>query len=225
LKLRANPIGKMEEIIVRPFKTQDRQDVRDIAWQTAFVGNSGTAYFSDPEIMSDFLTRYFTDIEPQSSFVAEANNKVVGYIIGAVNADAMNRVLQAKIAPALFLKALVRGVFLRRKNLIFLGKVLMSFLKGEFRMPDHFKEYPAVLHINIKEGYRHSGTGARLMEAYLSYLRQNKVPGVCLATMSEDARLFFQREGFVLIHQGKRSYFEYLLKRDLSIYIFAKKLM
>jgi ribosomal protein S18 acetylase RimI-like enzyme len=215
----------MEEITIRTFKAQDKEEVRTIAWQTAFVGSPGSSYFSDPEIMSDFLTRYFIDIEPQSAFVAEAENKVVGYLMGACSADAMNRAIQARIAPGLFLKALARGVFFRKKNLIFLGKIFMSFLKGEFRTPDIFKEYPAVLHINIKEGFRHLGIGARLIDAYLSYLRQKKVAGVCLATMSEDARLFFEKNGFFLIHQGRRSYFKYLLKRDLSIYIFAKKLV
>ena len=214
----------MDGILIRPYQISDRQQVRHIAWETAFLGEPASAFFDGQEILEDFLTLYFTDEVPESCFVAEFQGSVVGYLIGAKDPKRMNRLFQTKILPPLFFKAVVHGIFLKRINLIFFFRCFLSFTKGEFRMPDFFKKYPAVLHINLKKGFRASGFGSKLMNAYLEYLRKERVEGVRLATLSDQASLFFKKQGFVLLHQGKRSYFRYLLNRDLSAYIFAKKI-
>lgn len=214
----------MDEIQIRPYQASDRKHVRHIAWETAFLGEPASVFFDGQEILEDFLTLYFTDEVPESCFVAESLGSVVGYLIGAKDAKRMNRFFQTKMLPALFFKALARGIFLKRINLIFFFRCLLSFTKGEFRMPDFFKEYPAVLHINLKKGFRGSGIGSKLMDAYLEYLHREKAEGVHLATLSDQASLFFKKQGFVLLHQGRRSYFKYLLNRDLAVYIFAKKI-
>ena len=46
----------MEEVIIRKFKAEDRESVRDIAWETACIGDPATAFFSGKSILADFLT-------------------------------------------------------------------------------------------------------------------------------------------------------------------------
>ena len=46
----------MEDIVIRKYKREDRQAVRDIAWETAFMGKPADVFFSDREIFADFLT-------------------------------------------------------------------------------------------------------------------------------------------------------------------------
>ena len=75
----------MEETIIRQFKPEDRGSVRDISWETAFLGEPADAFFSGKEILADFLTQYFTDYEPGSCFVAVSANRVVGYLIGSTD--------------------------------------------------------------------------------------------------------------------------------------------
>ena len=39
--------------------------------------------FQDRELFADYLTSYYTDIEPESCFVLEQNGRVVGYLLGS----------------------------------------------------------------------------------------------------------------------------------------------
>ncbi len=156
----------MEDIVIRKYKREDRQAVRDIAWETAFMGKPASVFFSDREIFADFLTLYFTDYEPESCFVAESKGNVIGYLIGAENETRLKKNFVFKIIPKLFIKAIARGVLLKKKNSRYLKNCFNSFLKGEFRDPDFSEEYPAILHINIIESLRKSGIGSKLVSSF-----------------------------------------------------------
>lgn len=214
----------MEGYIIRQYRKRDRQYIRDIAWDTAFIGEPASAFFSDKEILADFLTRYFTDYEPESCFVAEANGRVIGYLIGTKDTALLNRIFQFKIIPRLLIKGIINRVFLKKKNLIFFSWCLLSLLKGEFRTPSFYKSYPATLHINLKPGFRRMRIGSRLITVYLSYLAKKGIAGVSLATISEQGGQFFKAQGFNLLYQGTRSYFRYILHKNILLYIFGKQL-
>jgi GNAT superfamily N-acetyltransferase len=210
----------MGEIIIRPYAAGDREAVRQIAYDTAFLGGSGATFFDDREALEDFLTSYFIDYEPESCFVAGSGPQVIGYLMGAKNSAAKRRGLFGR----LFFKAIKRSVILRKKNIVFIFACLRSFLMGEFKAPDFSREYPATLHTNIIEGFRSQGIGARLIVAYLDYLRKEKVGGVHFATLSDRAANFYEKNGFTLLYKNKRSYFRNILGRDIDCYIFGKKL-
>jgi hypothetical protein len=215
----------MEETLIRHYQEGDRSLVREIAWDTAFIGEPAGIFFKDREILTDFLTKYYTDYEPGSCFVAQSpEGRVVGYLIGAKDTRVSERIFQTKILPGLLRRALLSRAFLKKKNLAFIFHLLISFLRGEFKMPDFRSEYPATLHINIEEKSRHLKIGSRLIAAYLDYLIQEKIPGVSMATMSDQAGEFFVQQGFNLLYKGNRSYFRYLLQKDTPVYIYGKKL-
>lgn len=214
----------MEEITIRPYRRDDRPFVRDIAYGTAFMGESASIFFEGKEIMADFLTQYFTDYEPESCFVAVSNGKVVGYLLGTKDAAALAKVFTSKILFPLFIRALRSGVFFKKNNTVFILRSIFSLMKGEFKMPDFYQSYPATLHINLEKGFRGLRIGSRLMNDYLDYLMGNKITGVHLATISEKASDFFRQQGFCLLHKGERSYFWHILKKNLPIYIYGKKL-
>ncbi len=211
-------------MIIRLFEEKDRPDVREIAWKTAFMGQPASVFFEDKEVLCDLLTRYFTDYEPQSSFVAESEGRVVGYVIGALDARHLKRVFILRMLLPLLLKALARGTFLTKKNILFLRGFLVSFFKGELSAPDFSGGYPATLHINLDDAQRRFGTGGALMAAFLELLREKKVAGVHMATMSEAGASFFKKQGFTAVYVGRRSYFRDALGRDISVSIFAKKI-
>jgi GNAT superfamily N-acetyltransferase len=213
----------MENILIRKYSKEDRQFVRDIAWETAFMGEPTSVFFSDKEIFSDFLTLYFTDYESESCFIAEYKGNVVGYLIGARDENRLKTVSLLKIIPVLFFKALVKGVLLKKKDTRYLRNCFISFLKGEFNDPDFSVEYPAVLHINILKGFRKSGIGSKLISAFIDYIEMFKVKGTHLSTMSSEAGDFFKANGFNLIYTAARSYFKHILNKNITVYIYAKK--
>lgn len=214
----------MEEIIVRKFKAEDRESVRDIAWETAFIGEPADAFFSGKEILADFLTLYFTDYEPDSCFVVVAGSRVVGYLIGSQDSLRLASTFKNKILAGLLGKFIFSGAIFRRKNLRIIFSFFLSFLKGEFNIAEVRIIYPAVLHINLRKDFRGRGAGERLILAFEQYLRSKGARGVHLATVSERSGIFFRKQGFSLLCQYRRSYFRYLLGKDIVVHIYGKKL-
>lgn len=214
-----------ENISIRKFEAKDREAVRNITYNTALMGEPASLFFDGEEIICDALTLYYTDYEPQSCFVAEADGEVVGCLIGARNKAASEKIISDKILPKLFCKAFRSGSFLKIKNIAFIFRAIISVIRGEFMAPDFSKEYPATLHINIKQGFRGLRIGSKLINAYLCYLKENQVTALHLATMSEAAGKFFADCGFSLLYTGKRSYFRHLLHKDVPLYIYGKRLV
>ncbi len=210
-------------VVIRKYRVADRQRLRQIFHDTAFMGEPATIFFEGSAIISDALTLYFTDYEPQSCFIAETEGRVIGCLIGTKDKASAEKFMHHKIYPQLLFAALREGVLFKKKNLIFIFNCLLSSMRGEFKMSDFSHEYPATLHINVEQGYRNLKVGSCLIDAYLSYLAAEKVKGVHFATVSEDAGRFFSREGFQLLHQGKRSYFRHILHRDIPVFIYGKK--
>lgn len=211
-------------VSIRKFEARDRAALRKIAHDTALMGEPASLFFEGEKIFTDALTLYFTDYEPESCLVAEKDGEVVGYLVGTKDRDSSEKIISQKITLPLFIEALKSGVFLKKKNVIFIFNALASMAKGEFNAPHFNTQYPAELHINIKKGFRGLNAGSMLITAFLDYLRRQKVIGVHLATMSKEGADFFEKNGFELLCAGKRSYFRHILKRDVPLYIYGKKL-
>lgn len=212
------------EVIIRKYQPADRQEVRRIAFDTSFVGDPGDKFFDDKEILADFLTKYYLDYEPESCFVAESSKRVIGYLIGSKDTLASEKISKSKILPKLLFKAFARNIFFKKKTATFIFNCLVSFFKKELSAPDFSREYPATLHINLEEGFRSQGIGAKLIAAYLDYLAKEKIKGVHFATLSERAARFYEKLGFVLLFKKERSYFRNILHKNITCYIYGKKL-
>ncbi len=212
-----------QENLIRKYQPSDRKALRRISYETAFLGKADDL-FDEPEILTDALTLYFTDSEPQSCFVAVKNDRVIGYLIGARDEGEMSKVSWYKIYPRLLWTAIIRGLFFKRKTFRFVAGLWESYWKGEFTSPDFSKDYPAILHINIARDFRGGGVGVELVRVYCEYLRQNGVLGVRASTMSQHAKNFFEKCGFGVLYAARRSYLRYYFQKDIPLFILGKKL-
>lgn len=208
------------EIVIRPYEARDRAAIRRINYETAFL-HKPHLFFDDPEIVADALTRYFTDYEPGSCFVAEARNEVIGYVIGTLDIKRMNWEYSLKISLLLFFKSLMRGIFFKCKTYRFFWNVLKSYVKGEFFVPDFTDKYPSTFHINVRDGFRGQGVGSRLILSAVKLLQRSGVPGVQFSTMSGEPIHFFQSMGFHIIYQSRRTYLKYALGVETPFYLFG----
>jgi GNAT superfamily N-acetyltransferase len=211
-------------IAIRAYAPSDRQDIRRISVQTAFLEQPIELFLNDSEILADILTQYYTDHEPESCFVAIEQDRVIGYLTGAKNTVAAQKIFKSKILIPLIKKALKRNILASSATLRLFCHIVTSFLKGEFADPDFSKEYPATLHINIDKDYRGRHVGSQLIDHYLAFLSSHQINGVHFGSFSEQARNFFTQKGFALLHQGQRSYLRYRIGRTLNYYIFGKKI-
>jgi ribosomal protein S18 acetylase RimI-like enzyme len=130
-----------------------------------------------------------------------------------------------KVLPKAILKLIFKGYIFKKDSFIFILFNIFSFFKGEFYAPAFIKkDYPAILHINIDKNYRSSGIGGRLVGAYLSYLKKEKIKGVHLTTQSEKSFKFFEKVGFRILYETKRSYFKHILKKSIRYFYYGRKL-
>lgn len=221
----ASAAPQINDAQVRAFSAGDRAAVRSIALATAMAGKPSSAFFDGDDFLADALTGYFTDHEPQSCFVAEIDGAVAGYIIGAINTHTMDSVFNRRLLMPLIVKALSGGLLFRKKNIFFLYQTLRAALSGRLWAPDFSQEYPATLHINLLSHARSSGVGGLLMRTYLALLKRQGVPGVRMATMSEDAGSFFAHQGFTLLYRSSRPYFSHIIGRDVPLLIYGRRLL
>ena len=75
----------MHEFRIRAYRASDRAAVRSIVFATGFMGDPVDWLWGDPESFADLFTRYYTDREPESLFVAERDRTVVGYLSRSVD--------------------------------------------------------------------------------------------------------------------------------------------
>jgi hypothetical protein len=68
--------------LVRFYQKGDRAAVRKICADTGFLSKPIDPVFEDRELFADYLTKYYTDLEPESTLVFEMNGEVKGYLMG-----------------------------------------------------------------------------------------------------------------------------------------------
>jgi len=102
------------DIIIRSYESQDREMIRQIACDTADMGEPVENFFGDREVVGDLLTRYYTDYESESLWVAEYEGKVIGYLTGCLDTHRYFRIMGFCLLPQIIIKSILRGVFLRQ---------------------------------------------------------------------------------------------------------------
>ena len=183
-------------MIVRQYEARDRAAVRAICCDTADAGAPIDRHFPDREVFADVLTRYYTDFAPAASWVAEENGKVVGYLTGCLDTRQFLRTMAWRIVPAALVKAVAHGSLWHR------------FVRQNLRRPASqrrqlMKEFPAHLHLNLREGHRHHGAGQQLLEKFLAQAGHLGIhAGVGETNLA--GRKFFERAGFVIIGREDR---------------------
>ena len=149
------------ELVVRKYKEEDRQRVREICWNTASPGKSGDLFLDDKELLADLCCNYYTDHEKESVFVAEVCKKVVGYLFGCKDTKRYKEIVRMKIAPGVIGDILMSRYKIGRRTSKFFYKIVEDSLRyGLPKKP--YGEYPAHLHINVEEKWRGRGIGKKL---------------------------------------------------------------
>ncbi len=77
------PLPGKSSHVIRPYRPEDRATVRAICADTGFLGKPIDPAFEDRELFADYLTSYYTDAEPESTWVCEVNGEVKGYLMGS----------------------------------------------------------------------------------------------------------------------------------------------
>jgi ribosomal protein S18 acetylase RimI-like enzyme len=190
----------MPDLAIRSYLPTDRKAVFRIGGDTAFFGAPIEAYMEDRTAFLDAFYAYYTDLEPEHTWVASADGVVVGFLTGCVDTRVHDRKIRRVIIPRVA-GNLLRGKYHFGKRSIHYFRGLLGGLFHKEFTHVQLEIYPAHLHINVEAAWRGHKLGQRLMDAYLGQLRELRVPGVFLDTTSlnEAACRLYEKMGFRLL--------------------------
>lgn len=203
------------DVIVRPYRKADRDVMRRLCCETGYLGKAIDPVFEDRELFADYLTSFYTDWEPESCFVLERDDVVMGYLMGS------------------------RRPFLHQLHSFFLN--ISLFARGVFRYPRYnaaskafvrwillnaWREVPAAprrvphFHFNmLPEAQSIAGT-RQLLVNYFQHLRahgEKQVFGQVVTFEERRGARMFERYGFQVI--AKKEITKYRSHRDEPVYL------
>jgi L-amino acid N-acyltransferase YncA len=188
-------------LVIRSYRASDREAVRQLCCQTGFLGEPIDPVYEDHELFADFLTTYYTDKEPESSFVLEIDSEIRGYLLGS-RKPLRNQFYAFRQNLRLFVRALARysGYNARSRRFI------------RWMISQGWREVPAAprrtphFHINLQPDARKMSTTRALMSAYLSYLYrcgEKRVYGQIVTFESRRGEKMFERYGFRVMNRAE----------------------
>ena len=192
---------------LRPYVPADRTAVRELCCSAAYGDVPLESFYPDRVLFADLMTRYYLEWEPGSSWVAEADGRLVGYLLGCGDTRRQHRVQLTRVVPAALAGFVRRGGLwngatwrLLAANLGRLSTRSATPRSAGFD-PDR---YPAHLHVGLDAAFRGRHLGRRLVEAFLAQLSAAGVPGVHAVVLAENAPAgrFFERLGFRPLAHG-----------------------
>jgi len=199
--METTPLPAKAEYVIRPYRPEDRPVLRAICADTGFLGQPIDPVFEDRELFADYLTSYYTDVEPESTFVCEFNGEVKGYVMGSRFPKRKSR-YETRMLPGLVLRGLWR-CFTRPYNAAsrrYVRWILTQARKeNPFTPPDipHF-------HFNVRPEARNLATTVELVDIFLNYLYQHGEKQVYAQVVAYESRRgvrMFARYGFRVIDQ------------------------
>jgi ribosomal protein S18 acetylase RimI-like enzyme len=185
------------DISVRRFVPQDYAAVRSICLEAGGYTDIFARFSDLPDLVTDALLSYYREYEAESLFVAvDAADKVIGYCAGCVSTGRYERVFAGRVAPRLLLKAVRRGVIFSPGKLNgIIGIVASGFARTRL-VKTILPFYPAHCHINISAAFRRRGVGGALLDRFTRHVRERKVCGIHVSSLTSAGKRFFAREGF-----------------------------
>ena len=186
---------------IRSYRPSDRAAVRHLCCQTGFLGEPIDPVYEDNELFADFLTTYYTDHEPESSFVLELDGEIRGYLLGS-RRPLFNQLYSFQQNVVLFCRALLRCPRYNQYSRRFIRWMVSH---GWREVPAAPRRTPH-FHINLLPEARKVSTTRALISAYLSYLYrcgEKRVYGQVVTFESRRGEKMFERYGFKVLNRAK----------------------
>jgi hypothetical protein len=186
---------------IRSYRASDRAAVRGLCCQTGFLGEPIDPVYEDRQLFADFLTTYYTDHEPESSFVLEVDGEIRGYLLGS-RKPLRNQLYALYQNVWLFFRALARYFRYNGRSRRFIRWTLVH---GWREVPAAPRRVPH-FHINLLPDARKVSTTRALMSAYLSYLYrcgEKRVYGQIVTFESRRGEKMFERYGFKVLNRAE----------------------
>jgi len=166
---------------------------------TGFLGKPIDPVFEDRELFADYLTSFYTDVEPESCFVLEHEGVVKGYLLGS-----RKPFVQQVHSFFSNIRLFAIGMFRYRRYNAATKEFIGWILKNSWKEVPAAPRRTAHFHFNVlPEAQSFAGTHI-MMNAYFDYLREHgekAVFGQMVTFESRRGAKVLQRFGFQVIEK------------------------
>ena len=211
-----------QSFAIRSYRASDREAVRRLCCETGFLGEPIDPVYQDRELFADFLTTYYTDKEPESSFVVEADGELCGYLLGS-RKPLRNQLYAFWQNVSLFFKVIGRYFGYNDRSRRFIRWTVMH---GWREVPARPRRVPH-FHINLLADARKMSTTRALISAYLSYLYrcgEKRVYGQIITFESRRGEKMFERYGFNVLNRAEITKYKALYPESVYLSTVVKNL-
>ena len=180
---------------VRRYRSEDREGVRQVCVETAFLGSSILPQYRDAASFADMFTAYYTDHEPESAWVVVDDGRVVGYLLGCLDSHAC-----PDPEWVAFKHIVRRWLWLRPGTANFCFRSLFDVVHdlGPTRPPVDYARWPAHAHLDLLPEARKGAIALRLFRLWLDRARERGAAGIWGVSFleNEPATLLHRAMGF-----------------------------
>jgi hypothetical protein len=203
------------DAVIRPYRPSDREVVRRLCCETGYLGKAIDPVFEDRQLFADYLTRFYTDWEPESTFVIEQNGELKGYLMGS-RRPLLHQFHSFFLNLSLFARGVLRYPRYNNASKAFVRWILLNAWRevpaAPRRMPHfHFNLLPEV------QGFANS---RELLVQFLHHLRvhgETHVFGQVVTFEERRGAKVFERFGFRVLE--KKEITKYRAHRKEPVYL------
>jgi GNAT superfamily N-acetyltransferase len=213
---------------IRQYTTKDLRQVRNIHFETGFMGESMSELLTRRKEWNDKIN-YYLEKEPESIFVAEEDGKVEGYILGCLDDSKYDQKKEFILST---LSLLFRMPFLPKHD----RRYWISNIKAIFRAITGKSEEKNLktpensghIHINLLAKSRRKGLGSDLLKAYIKYAKEKGAKSIHAETYEADIHnnaSFWLKNGFKEYSKVKTTMWQTQYPgKEMFIVCYAKEL-
>lgn len=191
-------------VALRPYSPRDLDALYAICLQTGNAGQNASHLHNDPQLLGHIYAAPYGVLEPASVFVAEDEQGVAGYVVGALDTDRFSERLEAEWWPQL------RQRYAAASGMTDADRGRIETIMRPHQSPaDIVAQYPAHIHMNLLPRLRGQRIGSRLLELWVDHARTQGVSGIHLGASASNAGgiAFWNRAGFARLREDGAVWF------------------
>jgi len=173
--------------------------VRNLCCDTGYLGQPIDPVFEDRELFADYLTAYYTDIEPEAAFVLEHHGVIKGYLLGS-RRPARQKFFNFFQNAQLFAKGMVRYRRYKPATREFIRWILRDSRKEVPPAPRRTSHF----HFNVLPEARNLASTQTMVNLFLDFLRshgEKEVFGQIVTFESRRGTKVLERFGFRVVER------------------------
>jgi GNAT superfamily N-acetyltransferase len=191
-------------LTLRPFRTDDLDDLYRISLATGAAGGDASHLYADPRLMGHIYVAPYAKLEAQLALVVEDQGGVAGFAVGAVDTAAWEGRLESEWWPVL--RAQYAMPSKADASAWTPDQRRIAMIHRPARTPSAVtREFPAHLHLNLLPRLHGRGVGTELFKQWLAAAGRAGAEAMHVAVNRANvgAIRFWVRMGFVdVTHDG-----------------------